>query len=373
MRKKIAALLLMTFFSAFLATAQDVRPIRDSVGFSWNPVQMERLISYLASIEKEPAYSKQIVAGISPHDDYLYAGRMYYPLFRSLHARQIVIFGVTHGTVRKEIGDPRGILLLDDYKEWNGCGKNIGISLLRDYIFSRLDTSMFRLDNKAHRLEHSIEALVPWIQYFNPDATITPIMVTAMSFERMDEISKQLAQIIAAYVAENHLTLGKDIAFLCSSDANHYGKDFSNSPFGMDDAAHAMGTAQDQRIASDFLTGQIDTTKIRLLTSMLKDIVWCGRYSIPFGMLTAHKVATHFAKKSLNGTLLRCSDSYSEGTLPVTKTGMGTTAIFSLEHWVGFFSAAYSLDYVQATQTPAQGSLWETCPEVRDTPQKKEP
>ena len=352
MRLTVAALLLITFFSVFQATAQDIRPIRDSVGFCWNPMQMERLISYLASIEKGPAYPKQIVAGISPHDDYLYAGRMYYPLFPSLHVGQIVIFGVTHGTVRKEIGDPKGILLLDDYKEWSGCGKNIGISPLRDYIFSRLDTSMFRLDNKAHRLEHSIEALVPWIQYFNPDATITPIMVTAMSFERMDEISKQLAQIIAAYVAENHLTLGKDIAFLCSSDANHYGKDFSNSPFGMDDAAHAMGTVQDQRIASDFLTGQIDTTKIRLLTSALKDIVWCGRYSIPFGILTAHKVATLSAKKSLNGTLLRYSDSYSEGTLPVTKTGMGTTAIFSLGHWVGFFSAAYSLDSVQATQTP---------------------
>ena len=70
-------------------------------------------------------------------------------------------------------------------------------------------------------------------------------------------------------------------------------------------------------------------------------------------MLTAHKVATHFAKTSLNGTLLRYSDTYSEGTLPVTKTGMGITAIFSLEHWVGFFSAAYSLDLVQATQTPA--------------------
>ena len=271
MRLTLAAILLMLFFPLCQAVAQDIRPIRDSVGFCWNPVQMERFVSYLMSIEKELAYTKQIVAGISPHDDYLYAGRMYYPLFRSLRARQIVIFGVTHGTVRKEIGDPKGILLLDGYKEWNGCGKNIGISPLRDYLLSRLDTSMFRLDNKAHRLEHSIEALVPWIQYFNPDATITPIMVTAMPYERMDEISKQLASIIADYVATDHLTLGKDLVFLCSSDANHYGKDFSNSPFGMDDAAHAKGTAQDQRVASEFLSGQIDTTKIRMLTSALKD------------------------------------------------------------------------------------------------------
>ena len=48
------------------------------------------------------------MAGISPHDDYLYAGRVYYPLFNKLRTREAVIFGVTHGAVRKEIGDPQG-------------------------------------------------------------------------------------------------------------------------------------------------------------------------------------------------------------------------------------------------------------------------
>jgi len=167
----------------------------------------------------------------------------------------------------------------------------------------------------------------------------------------MDEISKQLASIIADYVATDHLTLGR-ISSSSVLRRQSLRKRFSNSPFGMDDAAHAKGTAQDQRVASEFLSGQIDTTKIRMLTSALKDIVWCGRYSIPFGMLTANKVAALTTHSVLRGNILRYSDTYSEGTVPVTKTGMGTTAIFSLEHW-----SVSSRLYIHSTSSAQACSL----------------
>jgi hypothetical protein len=48
--------------------------------------------------------------------------------------------------------------------------------------------------------------------------------------------------------------------------------------------------------------------------------------------------------KGLAGTLFKYSDTYSEGVLPLTKTGMGTTAPFSLRHWVSFCSIGYYLD-----------------------------
>ena len=64
------------------------------------------MVLLAAGQRSEPAGS-DLVAGISPHDDYLYAGRVYYPLFKNLRTREAVIFGVTHGTVRKEIGDPQ--------------------------------------------------------------------------------------------------------------------------------------------------------------------------------------------------------------------------------------------------------------------------
>ena len=324
--------------------AQEVRPIRDSIGYCWNAEQMKRLITYLETEEKGSVPQQSFIAGISPHDDFLYAARVYYPLFRSISPKEVVIFGVTHATVRKEIGDPQNILLLDEYKTWTGCGHNIAISPLRDLIRSALDTQYYRVNNQAHGLEHSIEAMIPWLQYYNQDVEITPIMVTSMSFERMDELAEKLSVIISEYIKKNQLVPGRDLFFLCSSDANHYGRDFNNINWGEDTIAHIKGTAKDQQIANRDLSGRIDTIKIRDFTEEMKNKVWCGKFSIPLGLLTVQKTMVKAYGKGLCGTILRYSDSYTEGVLPLKQTGMGITAPFSLKHWVGHLSAGFYLE-----------------------------
>ena len=324
--------------------AQEVRPVRDSIGYCWNAEQMKRLITYLETEQKGSVPQQSFIAGISPHDDFLYAASVYYPLFRSLKPKEVVIFGVTHATVRKEIGDPQNILLLDEYKTWAGCGHTVAISPLRDFLRSKLDTQYYRVNNQAHKLEHSIEAMIPWLQYFNPDIRITPIMVTAMPFERMDEVSKNVSEILATYIKRNELVTGKDIFFLFSSDANHYGKDFNNIPFGDDSIAHAKGTKRDQQIANKYLAGTVQSEKIRDFTSEMKNLVWCGKFSVPFGLLTTKKTIQLLSGKTLTGIILRYSDSYTEGVLSLKQTCMGTTAPSSLKHWVGYLSAGYLME-----------------------------
>ena len=68
----------------------------------------------------------------------------------------------------------------DHIKTWRflHCGKLLNQNSKRDFIVS----------NKAQSIEHSIEALIPFLQYYNRDLKITPIMVTQMPFERMDEL-----------------------------------------------------------------------------------------------------------------------------------------------------------------------------------------
>jgi AmmeMemoRadiSam system protein B len=332
--------------------AQETRPIRDDVGFCWNPMSMQELVNYLEGQEKESFKAEGLVAAISPHDDYLYAGRVYYPLFKILKAKEVVIFGVTHGVVRKEINDPQNMLILDEFKYWPGLKKPIAVSGLREYLKDRLDKTVFITNNKAHELEHSIEALLPFLQYFNPEVKITPIMVTAMPFIKMEEISAKLAEVIAGYMKEKGLVAGKDIFFLISSDGNHYGKDFNNSPFGEGEKAWAAALQLDQRLIRSYLTGVLDSGKVEGLTKELwgqtyleyRNTYWCRKYSIPFGLLTAEKIIKCTMNKKINGTLFRFSDTYSEGVLPLKKTGMGTTAPFSLRHWVSFFSIGYYVE-----------------------------
>jgi AmmeMemoRadiSam system protein B len=349
--KRILAVLSLALAVIPLA-AQDARPVRDDVGFCWNRAGLQRLMDYLQAQEKESFEAEGLVAAISPHDDYLYAGRVYYPLFKILRAREVVIFGVTHGAVRREIGDPHDILILDDFNLWPGLGEPVAVSGLREYLKQRLAKEVFVVNNKAHTLEHSIEAQLPWLQYFNPGVRITPIMVTAMPFEKMDQVSTKLAEVIAAYLKDKGLVAGKDIFFLISSDGNHYGQDFNNSPFGEGEPAWRAARALDQRLIRDYLLGIMDQNKVEGLTKELwgqtyldyRNTYWCGKYSVPFGLLATQKIVALTMKKKISGLLFRYSDTYNEGVLPVKNTSMGTTAPFSLRHWVSFCSVGYYLD-----------------------------
>ncbi len=329
-----------------------IRPVRDDVGFCWNPESMKTLVDYLAAREKEQFRAEGLVAAISPHDDYLYAGRLYYPLFNIIRAREAVIFGVTHGTVRNEIKGLDSLLILDDHELWPGVLKPVEISPLRSYLKKHLKSGYFTVNNRAHQLEHSVEALIPFLQYFNPDIKITPIMVAPMPLDKMKEISEQLARVISAYLKENRLQPGRDVFFLISADGNHYGKDFNNLAFGEGRQAWEKALAFDRNLIDSYLTGRVTEKKVAGLTGELwgktyldyKSSYWCGKYSIPFGLLTVQKVMRKNSGRNVRGELIRFSDTYSEGVLPLTKIGLGTTAPFSLRHWVSFCSIAYYLD-----------------------------
>jgi len=331
---------------------QEVRPIRDDVGYCWQSDKLDLFIKWLdKNCPDEKFKSENLIAGISPHDDYLYAGEVYYPLYKLINAKEVVIFGVTHGTVRKEINDPKNVLILDEFEKWMGPYNNVEISPLREILKKQLDSQNFIVSNKAHSLEHSIEGLIPFLQQYNRDIKITPIMITAMPFEKMDSLSDELSDIISDYVKANNLKLGKDIFFLFSNDANHYGEDFDNQPYGLNEEAHSVANANDNRIANQTFNGIVTKHRIEKLSSELwpeagatKDCpLWCGRYAIVLGLLTVNNIVNDVGKK-LTGKIFKYFDTWTGGVLPVKGTMMGITAPYSLKHWVGFFSAGFYLE-----------------------------
>ena len=93
---------------------------------------------------------------------------------------------------------------------------------------------------------------------------------------------------------------GNDIFFLVSSDGNHYGKDFNNSSFGKGEKAWESALALDRRLIDSYLTGGPDAAKIEGLTKELwgatytdyRNTYWCGKYSVPFGLLAAGSKTT---------------------------------------------------------------------------------
>jgi hypothetical protein len=205
------------------------------------------------------------------------------------------------------------------------------------------------INNRAHAIEHSIEALVPFLHYYDRDVTITPIMVTRMPLERMQDLSQRLAAIFAGYIAEHHLEVGRDIIFLISNDADHYGPDFKNAPYGTDARAHQLATDNDRRIIATYLTGDITSSTISGLTGEIwpdststKPIpLWCDRYPVTLGLLTVTNLPHRLGIGPMTGSLLKYSDTFTEGVLPVESTSMGLTAVFSYRHWCGWFTEGF--------------------------------
>ncbi len=91
------------------------------------------------------------------------------------------------------------------------------------------------------------------------------------------------------------------------------------------------------------LSKTVTKSKIQDFTEKVwgEEIPWCGRYSIPFGLLTVQKTVKYVSGNKIVGVPMRYSDSYTLGVLPVFKAGIGTTAPFSLEHWVAYWSLVY--------------------------------
>ena len=82
MIRKFVVLMVLTVTVTIAAAG--TRPILDHVGYAWTPETMDSLVRYLqARPDAVPAQSG-LVAGISPHDDYLYAGPAYLSLFGEL-------------------------------------------------------------------------------------------------------------------------------------------------------------------------------------------------------------------------------------------------------------------------------------------------
>ncbi|MFC2085234.1 AmmeMemoRadiSam system protein B [Bacteroidota bacterium] len=351
MLRRIRILVLSLFLLLYLTSlAQDTRAVRDNVGFCWNSVEMQNFIEYLDKLNVSNEISTDnLISAISPHDDYLYAGRIYHSLFRRIKAKEVIIFGVTHSSVRKEFGNPQDVVILEEFDYWTGPFGNVKISAMRNFIKSNLDDDYFMINNKAHSIEHSIEALVPFLQYYNRDIKICPLMITAMSFEKMDMITEDLVEIIADYIEQNNLILGKDIFFLISNDANHYGQAFNNNPYGENIKAHKLATDKDREIINSYINVPINKQNIKNLSGEIWNNedkyvhLWCGKYPIIFGVLTVNKIAEKVLNKGITGKLFRYSDTFTEGVLSNKGTSLGLTAPFSLEHWVGFFSAGFYL------------------------------
>jgi AmmeMemoRadiSam system protein B len=337
------------------------RGLADAIGFAHLTTQMEEVMRRIEAQDagtlerlfqaKDVGADERWRMAIAPHDDYAYAGFMYPLALRNLRARTLVIFGVAHKARQLGLEDQ---LIFETFTHWRAPYGDIPVSPLRERIMTRLPTGSYVLSDEIHGLEHSVEAKLPFLQHYNGAVQFVPILVPSMSHARMQELALPLARAIAAIIEEDALEWGADIGLLASTDAVHYGdegwggRDFAL--YGADAAGYAKALQHEQRIMADCFEGELQPGRIERFTRYTLDErdhreykwTWCGRYSVPFGLLVAWHLQQLADARPLSGTILGYATSLDHAPLKVHDLeGMGVTAPATLRHWVGYAAVGF--------------------------------
>lgn len=336
-----------------------VRHPLDTIGFATKSFQMDSVMSRIQSlfdkdISKTIENSK-FRAGetwktvVYPHDDYTYVGWLYPALLKNIRSKTLIIFGVCHKAKQFNLEDK---IIFDSFDYWQEPYGNIKPSSLREEIIKKLPSDIFIVYDSVQQAEHSVEALLPFLQYFDRDREIISILVPYMNYDRMKTLSSVLAKAIFEVMKEKNLIWGKDFSILISSDAVHYGdKDWGGknfAVFGADSAGYLKAVAKEHEIIDNCLIGKLTADKTRKFVdyTVREDDyreykwTWCGRYSVPFGLLTSLELSK-LNQNKLTGYFIGYSNSIDHSHVPVSDLGMGVTAPANINHWVGYAAVGW--------------------------------
>ncbi len=336
-----------------IASQGDVRGQQDAVGFASRADQMARVWELAGAPPAPEALGDAPPAGVAgvicPHDDYLFAGRVYRKTLPLVTAKTVVLVGVFHKYRRFGAHD---VLVFDSYRAWRTPDGEARVSPLRDELLKRIGVGDAVQDNTAHDSEHSLEALLFWLKHETPDVEFVPVIVPAMGFERMKALAARLGAALGQAAQERGWHLGRDVAVVISSDAVHYGDDFKYAPFGQGGVdAYVRAGDQDRRLLTGPLAGPVTTAKTeQFFTTCVNPeqpseyrLTWCGRFSIPFGLLLLERTTAALGLPTPVGWPLAYGTSIGAPEIPVKDIGMGATAPANLYHFVGYPAVAYTV------------------------------
>lgn len=199
--------------------------------------------------------------------------------------------------------------------------------------------------------EHSVEAIAYWLKHQTPGVEIVPVLVPSASFPRFQELAAHLGKALALSMRKRNWVLGRDVAIVISSDGIHYGTDFAYAPYGEGGVeAYVKAVARDRELLAGPLSGPVSREKVEGFFSAVVDpqnpdayrMPWCGRFSIPFGLLLLEETTRALGLPPPVGSAIAFGTSLSFPELPVKALGMGATAPANLYHFVSYPGVAFS-------------------------------
>ncbi len=348
--------ILLFSLAMMLMTSGNGRDFVDPVGFSTTKQQIEAIVEFSRQHSdkitvKENIPHSPMLSAICPHDDHIYAGPLYLPIMERVHSKHLILIGVFHKARKWKIED---VLVFDDFQEWKGPYGNLMVdAVFRSAVLKELPQRDYIVNGEYHGVEHSLEAFVAFIQYFNPKSNILPILVPYMKWEKMDQLAQDLSKAVSIVMKRNNWEWGEDVQILISNDSVHYGdqvwggKDYA--PFGTGISGLIRAKERDLDLIHQYLLGIIKPKRLKeFLYLLVSDknvyeykITWCGRFSVPFGVDFTYYLSKNLNRPTPRGWFLGYGTSVEMGELPVRDLGLGVTAPANLHHWVAYTAVGY--------------------------------
>ena len=180
-----------------------------AVAHQFYPGTLSTLSGMLSDlIPSTPSASKQdALAVVSPHAGYVYSGSVAGETFARVNIPEdVIILGPNHH------GRGAPVALMTE-GEWE---MPMGIVPIASELAEQIaaNSDVVEPDHMAHIHEHSLEVQVPFLQYFQKNLKIAPLVIARIPYDACVEIGRGIAKAVKDF--------GKPVLIVASTDMTHY-------------------------------------------------------------------------------------------------------------------------------------------------------
>ncbi|MEZ4599168.1 MAG: AmmeMemoRadiSam system protein B [Syntrophotaleaceae bacterium] len=171
------------------------------------PENKEELFRQVRDLMPGERPARKVVGAVVPHAGYVYSGGIAGRTFSEiLFPSTIVLLGPNH----TGFGAPLAVFPSGFWE--TPLGKVRVDASLTDEIVRTCPGAI--ADDRAHRFEHSLEVLVPFIQVRSPESSIVSICVGQNEFQELVNFGDALGDLLVA--------CSSDVLLVASSDMTHF-------------------------------------------------------------------------------------------------------------------------------------------------------
>lgn len=180
------------------------QPVVAGLFYPASAAELTRQLSVLLPAAKN---QKKTTAVVLPHAGYIYSGAIAGEVLRQICVPELVILlGPNHYGRGDRIA-------VSGAAAWSTPLGQVPIATdLRTLLLDRVPH--LKVDEAPHQQEHSLEVLVPMLQYRQPQLRIVPIALSHLDFSEAAALGTALAQVIEAW--------SHPVLLVASSDLNHF-------------------------------------------------------------------------------------------------------------------------------------------------------